>query len=275
MIKTLYMNYYLIQPEFDKWKRAILIEWLIEYSRNFNIDDFKIRQCTIHQAIIILDKYLTEQSVKMSDLQAIALMSLLLSCKIEEIQFITIPDIVTSIYNLYSTDYLINIEKEILQKLNYKLYYDTVYQYINAYYMDNDMPYDHYYLACCLSTILLMKIDYTLIHPHIIGEKLIDFIALLQLNQSVIETVINCDIIYTYIYFSWKEYISLGYTSIREYYLNNKNFDIFSIVIPKIKSNYDIDTFQLKNHLNKLSNIKLMPVNLPNIKEYSKKIFDV
>lgn len=246
----------------DNKDRAPIIEFIIKKANKY-----KYKQSTLHGAVAIFDRYLSLVHVEISDiknLKGIAIVSLFLSAKMEETIMIRVNDFVKD--GIYDKDFILEMEQNIINKLNYCIYYDTIYHYINAY--DKKLIYKNYLLASGLATILLTTKDYTYVVPKILAKKIINFTNLLDMDKNIIETAINSDIFYIFIYLSWKSYSSYGYV-VRDYYLSCIKYDIFSIKIPEIKCIYEINNFILAEHYEQT------PMDINNdVCQYSKEMFE-
>ena len=71
-----YMN---SQPDINVKMRSILIDWLIEVHRKF-----ELMPETLYLTINILDRYLSMKNVSRRELQLVGIGSILLACKYEE-----------------------------------------------------------------------------------------------------------------------------------------------------------------------------------------------
>lgn len=247
----------------DVKDRISIIEWLIIQSANNNF-----RQCTIHQAILVIDKYLSVTTEPIENMKEIALMSLFLAAKIEEVEIIGLDIISDGVFTGESKlDKLRQTEMNILEKLNYKIVNDTIYQYINAYHMSQQNESANYILSCSLAMMLLTTPEYQYIRLDILAEKIIDFTNLLETNETIIETIINTNVLYSYIYLTWEKYISSGCMAINHYFMKIKKYNIFSISIPQITCIYQFDTLPFEDYLiQKSSDIFFFT--------YPKKLFD-
>lgn len=253
----------------DNKERIQMIEWLIELATKYNLG-----QCTVHQAIMVLDKYLSLKITIVENIKEIILMSLYLSSKLEEVSVTDLAEISENIFpdqkNNEKMVKLYKTEMDILEKLKYKIYYDTIYQYINTYHSSNKIISSNYFLSCGLATILLTKLDYQSVPVDILAEKIINFTNLLEMNDTLIETTVNADILYIYIYLSWKEHVNSRHTAINQFYLQRRKCDISTISIPKINCIYQMDTFSIRDHWNQT----WMEIS-HTFYDYPKKLFDI
>lgn len=75
------MNDYMdFQPELNHKMRAILVDWLIEVHRKF-----ELMPESLYLTINILDRFLSVKTVPRRELQLVGISSMLIACKYEEI----------------------------------------------------------------------------------------------------------------------------------------------------------------------------------------------
>ncbi len=72
-------DYMKSQPDINVRMRSILVDWLIEVHRRF-----ELMPETLYLTINILDRYLSMENVLRRELQLVGIGSLLLACKYEE-----------------------------------------------------------------------------------------------------------------------------------------------------------------------------------------------
>lgn len=68
------------QPEINSKMRAILVDWLIEVHRKF-----ELMPESLYLTINIVDRFLSMKNVPRRELQLVGISSMLLACKYEEI----------------------------------------------------------------------------------------------------------------------------------------------------------------------------------------------
>ncbi|CAH1393753.1 unnamed protein product [Nezara viridula] len=97
--------------------RATLIDWLhdVQIHCQFLLETF-------HLAVSILDRYLQVSGViQRRNFQLVGITSMLLACKFEEIHYPEISDIIYLTDNTYTKVQVVDLEKVIVQKLDFRL----------------------------------------------------------------------------------------------------------------------------------------------------------
>ncbi|KAE8037091.1 hypothetical protein FH972_009714 [Carpinus fangiana] len=120
-----YMN---SQPDINVKMRSILIDWLIEVHRRF-----ELMPETLYLTINILDRYLSMKNVSRRELQLVGIGSILLACKYEESYCLQVHDLVCISDYTYSGDQILVMEKSILEKLEWFLTVPTPYVFLARY----------------------------------------------------------------------------------------------------------------------------------------------
>lgn len=91
-----YMN---LQPNINAKMRAILVDWLIEVHRKF-----ELMPESIYLTVNIMDRYLSKKAVPRNELQLVGMGSMLIACKYEEIWALEVNDFVAISNNAYARD---------------------------------------------------------------------------------------------------------------------------------------------------------------------------
>ena len=107
--KRINPNYMLKQNDINEKMRMILIDWLIEVHLKF-----KLLPETLFLTINFIDRYLQNNQTKRDKLQLIAVSSLLIACKYEEIYPPEISSFVYITDNAYKKEDILNYEIKIL-----------------------------------------------------------------------------------------------------------------------------------------------------------------
>ncbi|XP_010673071.2 G2/mitotic-specific cyclin S13-7 isoform X2 [Beta vulgaris subsp. vulgaris] len=130
-----YMN---SQPEINEKMRAILVDWLIEVHKRFDL-----MPETLYLTINLVDRFLSLQAVPRRELQLVGLGAMLIACKYEEIWAPEVNDFVAISDKAYSNDQVLKMEKAILGKLEWYITVPTpcvfLSRYIKASGHDNEM----------------------------------------------------------------------------------------------------------------------------------------
>ncbi len=106
--KRINPNYMLNQNDINEKMRMILIDWLIEVHLKF-----KLLPETLFLTINFIDRYLQNNQTKRDKLQLIAVSSLLIACKYEEIYPPEISSFVYITDNAYKKEDILNYEIKI------------------------------------------------------------------------------------------------------------------------------------------------------------------
>ncbi|XP_055823059.1 putative cyclin-B3-1 [Solanum dulcamara] len=118
-------NYMEIQKEITPQMRGVLINWLIEVHLKFDL-----MQEALFLMVTLLDYYLSLARVKKSDLQLVGLTSLFLASKYEDLWHPRIMDLLSISGESYTRDQLLEMEKDILRKLKFRLNAATPYVFM-------------------------------------------------------------------------------------------------------------------------------------------------
>lgn len=147
------------QPEINAKMRMILLDWLIEVHRKF-----ELMPETLYLTIIIVDRYLSVKAVRKKELQLVGISAMLIASKYEEIWApqvrlpflfycplhliiyyhiksdssyenlgLQVNDFVFISDNAYTSDQVLMMEKSILEKLEWYLTVPTPYVFLVRY----------------------------------------------------------------------------------------------------------------------------------------------
>ena len=123
--KRINPNYMLKQNDINEKMRMILIDWLTEVHLKF-----KLLPETLFLTINFIDRYLQNNQTPRDKLQLIAVSSLLIACKYEEIYPPEISSFVYITDNAYKKEDILNYEVKILGDLEYDLTYPSPLRYL-------------------------------------------------------------------------------------------------------------------------------------------------
>ena len=118
-------NYMFLQKDLSEKMRQILIDWLSEVHLKF-----KLLPETFFLTINFIDRFLNKVQIPRTELQLVAVSSLLIACKYEEIYPPEISSFVYITDNAYNQEQILNMEIKILDVLDYDLTYPTQYRYL-------------------------------------------------------------------------------------------------------------------------------------------------
>ncbi|EEF39154.1 cyclin B, putative [Ricinus communis] len=120
-----YMN---VQPDINAKMRSILVDWLIEVHRKF-----ELMPETLYLTINIIDRFLAVKAVPRRELQLVGISSMLIACKYEEIWAPEVNDFICISDNAYIREQVLAMEKAILGKLEWYLTVPTPYVFLVRY----------------------------------------------------------------------------------------------------------------------------------------------
>ncbi|XP_059300235.1 G2/mitotic-specific cyclin S13-7-like isoform X3 [Lycium ferocissimum] len=116
------------QPEINARVRAILVDWLIEAHKRF-----ELRPESLYLTVNIMDRFFSEETLPRRELQLLCISSMLIACKYEEIWAPEVNDFLTITDNAYVRDQILVMEKTILEKLEWYLTVPTPYVFLVRY----------------------------------------------------------------------------------------------------------------------------------------------
>lgn len=144
-------NYMDLQSDIDSKKRAILINWLVEVSDEYNLQTETLFICTN-----IIDRFLSKMSLPTSNFQLLGVAAMFIASKYEEIyppnlyQFVEVTD------DTYSGQQICQMEQEILKTLDFRISLPTVSFFLKQIFAYNKFSKKVYNLAeylCYLSML--------------------------------------------------------------------------------------------------------------------------
>ncbi|KAG6679051.1 hypothetical protein I3842_14G111400 [Carya illinoinensis] len=121
-------DYMATQPDINAKMRSILVDWLIEVHRKF-----ELMPETLYLTINIVDRFLSVKSVSRRELQLVGISSMLIASKYEEIWAPEVNDFVCISDNAYIREQILVKEKTILEKLEWLLTVPTPYVFLVRY----------------------------------------------------------------------------------------------------------------------------------------------
>lgn len=129
-------DYMVSQNDINSNMRAILIDWLIEVHRKFELVPE-----SLYLTINVVDRYLSMEIVPRRELQLVGVSSMLIACKYEEIWAPEVNDFIAISDNAYSREQVLLMEKSILGKLEWYLTVPTPYVFLVRY-IKSSVPSD-------------------------------------------------------------------------------------------------------------------------------------
>ncbi|CAI9099593.1 OLC1v1036441C1 [Oldenlandia corymbosa var. corymbosa] len=147
------------QPDIDDKMRAILIDWLIEIHRRFELS-----QETLYLTINIIDRYLAIKATPRKELQLLGMGAMLVASKYEEIWAPEVNDLVCISDGAYTHAQVLTMEKCILGELQWTLTVPTPYvflvRFIKAAIPDSDIMETMVYFLAELGVMNYATITY-------------------------------------------------------------------------------------------------------------------
>ncbi|GAB4848393.1 G2/mitotic-specific cyclin-1 [Ancistrocladus abbreviatus] len=122
-------DYMAQQFDINEKMRAILIDWLIEVHYKF-----ELRDETLFLTVNLIDRFLARQSVVRKKLQLVGLIAMLLACKYEEVTVPVVEDLIFISDKAYSRKDLLDMEKLMLNTLQFNMSTPTPYVFITRFF---------------------------------------------------------------------------------------------------------------------------------------------
>jgi hypothetical protein len=161
------------QTEINNNMRAILVDWLIDVHFKF-----QFKEETLHLTINFIDRYLSEKIVNKEKFQLLGVVCLFIASKYEEVFRQEIGDFIYITDYAYSIRELLEMEREVLQVLNYSLTITTsqkILEFAKIIYDLNEVEYNlaKYFLE-------IFCIDYRMINY---SQTVVAFSCLYLVNK--------------------------------------------------------------------------------------------
>ena len=160
--KRINPNYMSKQNDINEKMRMILIDWLTEVHLKF-----KLLPETLFLTINFIDRYLQNNQTPRDKLQLIAVSSLLIACKYEEIYPPEISSFVYITDNAYKKEEILDYEIKILGDLEYDLTYPTPLRFLEILVIKLNIREDNlflnrmkYLIELCLSRLNFYQYSY-------------------------------------------------------------------------------------------------------------------
>ncbi|XP_078252857.1 G2/mitotic-specific cyclin-B1-like isoform X2 [Rhinoraja longicauda] len=233
-----------IRPRFLEGKeitgnmRAILIDWLVQVQRKF-----QLLQETLYMTVAIIDRFLQDSPVTKRNLQLVGVTAMLVASKYEEMYPPEIGDFVYITDNSYTTAAIREMERRILQRLDFSLGRPLPLHFLRRASKITEVTSEHHTLAKYFMELTL--VDYEMAHypPSRIAA------AAFCLAQKVLNAG------------EW--------TTLLQYYMDHQEEDLVSVMEHIAKNIVKVDQ-GLTKHLtikNKYANSKLLKIStIPQLK---------
>ncbi|XP_056685056.1 G2/mitotic-specific cyclin-2 isoform X2 [Spinacia oleracea] len=121
-------NYMDRQPDINEKMRAILIDWLIEVHYKF-----ELMEETLYLTVNLIDRFLAIKSVGRKKLQLVGVTAMLLASKYEEVSVPVVEDLVLISDRAYSRQEVIDMERLMINSLQFNLSIPTPYVFMKRY----------------------------------------------------------------------------------------------------------------------------------------------
>ncbi|CAL9161855.1 unnamed protein product, partial [Musa hybrid cultivar] len=116
------------QFDISEKMRAILIDWLIEVHYKF-----ELMEETLFLTVNIIDRFLARQTVVRKKLQLVGVTAMLLACKYEEVSVPVVEDLVLISDRAYTRDEILDMERLILNTLQFNMSVPTPYVFMRRF----------------------------------------------------------------------------------------------------------------------------------------------
>ena len=156
------------QSEINERMRIILLDWLIDVQLKF-----KLLPETLFLTINIIDRYLSISKATKENLQLIGITSMLIACKYEEIYFPEIKDFIYMTDDTYSKDEVLQMEYEILKKLEFNITNPSSLRFLEIYDFYLKLDNKIYFLAKYFLELSLVNYKQIKFLPSIIATSAI------------------------------------------------------------------------------------------------------
>ena len=113
------------QSDINASMREILVDWLIEVHLKF-----KLLPETLYLTVNLIDRYLEKQNVLRNKLQLVGVTAMLIASKYEEIYPPIVTDFVYITDNAYDKQEILEMEYNILIKLEFSLNIHSSYRFL-------------------------------------------------------------------------------------------------------------------------------------------------
>ena len=110
------LGYMQIQKDINEQMRAILMDWLVEVHYRF-----RLKSETLYQTVWIIDAYLSLYPIIRARLQLLGIAALLISCKVQEIYYPQLNELIDITDGAYIKEELTQMEAHILKVLNFNI----------------------------------------------------------------------------------------------------------------------------------------------------------
>ena len=114
LIDQHYLDKVQLPTEVKETSRAFLIEWIIDVHRKF-----RLASETLYLTVHLIDRFLSLQQIKKSQLHILGVTSLLIATKYEEIYPPELKDLLQVSENKFTKEQVLEMELQMLQVLEF------------------------------------------------------------------------------------------------------------------------------------------------------------
>ena len=112
------------QPELRPWTRQVLVDWLIDVT-----ETYKVHSNTLHLTISLIDASLKVLEIPLKKFQLLGCSCLLIASKLEEVQAVSVENLVYIADFCFDSDDLIRMESSVILALDFQLLLPTRYYF--------------------------------------------------------------------------------------------------------------------------------------------------
>lgn len=120
-----YMDY---QYQINSGMRAMLIDWIVEVHRKFNM-----LPETLFLTVNLIDRFLSTTQIKRSDLQLVGVTAMVIASKYEEIYPPVVNDFVYFTDNAYTRERVLEMEEKMLMTLQFGIHTVSPYRFFERF----------------------------------------------------------------------------------------------------------------------------------------------
>lgn len=120
-----YLSQVQVPTEVKDTSRAFLVEWIIDVHRKFRLNSE-----TLYVTVRIIDRFLSKQQIKKSELHILGVTALLISTKYEEIYPPDLKELLQVSENKFSRAQVLDMERNILQVLEFDVQTPSSYRFL-------------------------------------------------------------------------------------------------------------------------------------------------
>ncbi|AGF84982.1 serine-threonine kinase-like protein [Moumouvirus goulette] len=246
------MNIFINQNEITPNIRSICVDWLVAVS-----DEEEIRISTTNLAVTLMDRYIyLQNNISKKNLQAISISCLNLASKLSENKNIGVNQCAYYSANTYTCEYLAKLEYSILKILNFDVYKPTLFDEIRTNKLKNTYSLESAFFISYLTFIILTTTEYLCFNPKKLADHILKFaIKIKEGNDKNLESFINSNIYYQFIFTMWNNYRSSKFNDIQHKYEHCRFKQISKTLIPKLNCHYDANHLPKSIHKSYYTNL--------------------